>query len=255
MFYLNNNIVVFDTNECPNDMPYITFDVKQNYADNDYPALKINFSNDDKYNKQCIKKLIQFRERNISFCTKYNQLNVKYIISNYNQNILDALNIIEIDNLVHKYTQIYNLVFKELDNIWSKENPCKFCNNMCISSRHNKSAHKYDGCCYSFEYPKNPFSLSFTKNVKTCQYLSNNKSCLTQNISCKLFVCQYLRKHTNFSLDINDFMLIDCFFTPKQKLILKYNFFHLKEDIIIKLLENDRTPYFIYYLFSHYRIY
>lgn len=254
MFYLNDNVIVLNSNECPNDIDYIVFNVKQNYIKNDYPAIRIDFSDDYNYNKKCIKKLVKLKNKNISFGTKYNQLKVKYIISNYTQEILDSLKLIEIDNLALKYTQIYDLVFKELDGIWEKEKPCKFCDNMCISSRHNRNIHKYDGCCYSFDYPKNPFSFSFTKNVKKCQYLSDDKSCATQNISCKLFVCQYLKKYTDFNLKINDFMLLDCFFSSKQKLILKYNFFHLKEEIINKLMEQNRMPYFIYYLLSRYRI-
>jgi hypothetical protein len=46
---------------------------------------------------------------------------VKYVISNYNDAILDALKAIEIVNLKEKYTFIYDSVFKQLNDICSKK--------------------------------------------------------------------------------------------------------------------------------------
>ena len=51
---------------------------------------------------------------------------MKYVISNYNDAILDALKAIEIVNLKEKYTFIYDSVFKQLNDIWSKKNYCNF---------------------------------------------------------------------------------------------------------------------------------
>lgn len=53
---------------------------------------------------------------------------------------------------------------------------------------------------------------------------------------------------------MNDFLLIQVFFYYKQRLILKYNFFKSKEEILEKLLEENNYPTFIYYLRNMYRI-
>ena len=46
---------------------------------------------------------------------------MKYVISNYNDAILDSLKAIEIVNLKEKYTFIYDSVFKQLNDICNKK--------------------------------------------------------------------------------------------------------------------------------------
>ena len=227
MIYFNSCSVALDYKECPRDIQFIDFDLKNKYKNTNY-ALKIDFKNDLNYSIKCIKKLIQFENSNIVFSTNYNNLNVKYIIINYNDDVLDALKSIFISDLKQKYSFIYDCIFNSLDKIWRNENPCKFCNDVCIASKNHSTAHEKDGCCYSFEYSKNPFSLSFIKNVKPCKYLNENKSCTTKNLSCKFFVCNYLKKNNLFNLKMEDFLLINTFFSKKQKLILINNFFKSK---------------------------
>ena len=53
---------------------------------------------------------------------------------------------------------------------------------------------------------------------------------------------------------MKDFILVQSFFNKKQQLILKYNFFKSKEEILNKLLEENNEPLIIYYLHSKYRI-
>ena len=77
---------------------------------------------------------------------------------------------------------------------------------------------------------------------------------MVRNISCKLFVCNYLKKEKLFNIDIKDFILIQSFFNKKQQLILKQNFFKSKEEILNKLLEENNESLFIYYLRNNYRI-
>lgn len=256
MIVLNNNIVAFEYNNKPKEIKYINFDINKNYSNNNNnnPALYIDFRNDFNYSINCIKKLIKLEKDNISFSSKYDKYNVKYIISNYNDEIICALKAICIDDTKEKYTLIYDYVFDMLDKIWKEKNPCKFCNNYCIATRNKKYINQSDGCCYSFEYSNNIFSLSPLKNKQKCKYLNPDKSCATKNLSCKFFTCKYLRKNENFNLDMKDYLLIQSFFSKKQQLILKYNFFRSKEEIIDKLLEKNHTPYFIYDFNCKYRI-
>ena len=53
---------------------------------------------------------------------------------------------------------------------------------------------------------------------------------------------------------MSDFLLVQAFFTNKQKLILKYNFFRSKEEILEKLMKKDNSPFLFYYLYGFYRI-
>ena len=229
----------------------INLDFNKKYDKNN-PALKITFSDNMKYNIKCVQKLVQLVEKNISFSTNYNGANIKYILENANNEIINAIKALNITNLKERYIFIYDCIFNDLDILWNSANPCKFCNNICLASKNNKTAHKENGCCYSFDYSKNIFK--FIDNVKLCKYLGEDKKCTTQNISCKLFVCNYLKKNKLFQINMQDYLLIQCFFNDKQKLILKYNFFRAKDEIINKLLEKDRTPFLIYYINSNYRI-
>lgn len=252
MINLNENFVLIDAKDCPANLEYIDFDFKKKYSQIN-SALKINFSSDINYNTMCIKQLQYLENKNIKFCSKFGNYNVKYIISNYNQDIISGLKAISISNIKKKYEFLYDITFKSLDIIWSNSTPCKFCNNICTASRHNMTSHKENGCCYSFTYSKNIFK--FIDNVNLCKYFDENKkNCTTQNISCKFFVCNYLRKKKIFNIKMKDFILVQSFFNKKQQLILKYNFFKSKEEILNKLLEENNEPLIIYYLRSKYRI-
>lgn len=251
MIQLNEKFIILDSKDSSSKIDYIDFKLNANYPQLN-SALKINFSDNANYNAMCIKRLQYLENKNIKFCTKFNNYNIKYIISNYNPDIISALKAISISNLKNKYEFLYDTIFKSLDLIWNTHNPCKFCNNICIASRNNYTSHKEDGCCYSFKYSKNP--LKFIDNIQLCEFLDKDKKCTAQNISCKLFVCNYLKKEKIFNINIKDFLLIQSFFNKKQQLILKYNFFKSKEEILNKLLEKSNEPLFLYYLRSKYRI-
>lgn len=214
----------------------------------------MDFSSDVKYNIKCIKRLIYFQKSNIEFLTECSGFKIKYILSNYNVDILKAIKTTFINDTKDRYLYLYlyDNIFKSLDILWNKYNPCKFCNNVCIASENHKAAHKEDGCGYFFDYSKNIFK--FIDNVKVCNYLGKDKRCTTENISCKFFVCNYLRKNNLFNIKMSNYLLVQAFFSNKQKLILKYNFFRSKEEILEKLIETNNTPFFIYYLHSNYRI-
>lgn len=243
--------MLLDAKDCPKDIEYVDFSLNRVYSGAN-SALKINFSDDIACNTLYIKKLQDLENNNVKFCSQFNNSNIKYIISNYNQDILVALKAIAISDTKSKYEYLYDSIFESLDVVWNVNNPCKFCDNICIATRHNKRRQRENGCCYSFTYSKNP--LKFIENEHLCRYLSDTKKCTTQNISCKLFVCKYLKKAKLFNIDIKDFLLIQSFFSAKQQLILKYNYFKSKEEILNKLLEKNNDSLIFYYLLSKYRI-
>ena len=172
MIQLDKTFIAIDDKEINENLEFIEFDISKNY-NNSNPALKIDFKNNNEYSVQCIKKLLEFEKNNINFLTSYNNSNIKYIILNYPPEVDIALKAISIKDEKERITFLYDDIVKSLDNIWETQSPCKFCNNVCIASKNGYTAHTENGCCYSFEYSKNPFV--FIKNVKLCEHLGKDK--------------------------------------------------------------------------------
>lgn len=195
---------------------------------------------DFKKNKvEILKQLIKSNKKDIN----------KILISNYDDEIIDVIKAIFIEDKRKKIEFIYDRVCSLLDEKWNNCFPCEFCNNKCIASRNNYMDKEYNGCCYSFKRKR------FGKvNKKTCKYLGKDKKCTTSNISCKLFTCNYLRKRKNFKTNFDDYLLLTLFFNKKEKLIIKYNFFKSREEVINKLLESSHKPYIIYLLGMYFTI-
>ena len=108
-----------------------------------------------------------------------------------------------------------------LDNI-SKQ--CDFKCDQCKANRNGLSVNKIDGCCYF-------------KEEGRCKYLKDKK-CTNPNISCKLFMCEYIEKEMKFKSVPKNYPLLDLFFNKKQKEILQHsykkNFEALKNILIDK---------------------
>ena len=171
------------------------------------------------------------------------------LISNYDDEILDVIKASFIEDKKIRIEFIYDRVCELLDKKWDNCSPCKFCNNKCIASINNYMDKEYNGCCYSFKRKR------FGKVKKEpCKYLGKDKRCTTSNISCKLFTCNYLREKTTFKTNFDDYLLLKLFFNKKEKLVIKYNFFKSRKEVINKLLEEDHKPYIIYLLGMYFSI-
>jgi len=131
--------------------------------------------------------------------------------------------ILSTDNLEKKYSLAYDFLCDYIDHDMKVNNHCQFDGDTCIANRLKKSVHKEYGCCYQFR-----------KGL--CSRLKN-KDCTTRNISCKLFMCEYLEKK-GIKYNLKDILPIKKIFNRKQINILKGNYFKTKEEIINKLLEN-----------------
>lgn len=222
----------------------------------------IKSSNNYKYMKNVINNLINLKKlsdnlnikleinnqnsNNIINCIIINNNNSKYLFD-----LTSSFKALLLNNITGKYEYIYDTVCEYLDNEFSKNNFCDFQNDSCIANRKKCSSHSSMGCCYSFQYSKF-WEPTFIKNVKICQHL-NCKTCNTKCISCKLYTCKYL-KDKNIQFNINNILLLDCFFNKKQHLILKYNFFAKREEIIKKLLEKNKQNLLFYNLSKNYLI-
>ena len=138
--------------------------------------------------------------------------------------ILYSIIAANIKNLEKRYSYIYDVVCDYLDKEFSKKNICQFKNNKCIGVE--KGIHCKEslyGCCYGR-----------TRGI--CIYLKNGK-CTIKSISCKLFVCSYLRKN-NIKYNTNNIPLLKYFFSRKQKRIIEESLFIDKDIVINKLLKS-----------------
>ena len=145
------------------------------------------------------------------------------------QDILQALKIQFLHSKVEKVTYIYDKTCEYLDNQFITKNLCQFENNKCIAKR------DYDlecGCCRHAK-DMSFFSL-MTSELVECEYL-NDKRCIADCITCKLYTCPFLNK-LGIKIKIKDLFLINNYFNFVQKLIIKTSPFTPKEKILKKLV-------------------
>ena len=165
----------------------------------------------DKDRKDKYKRLKKYKDRKIYIETKPLNKEEEIFINAYNQK-----------DLKKRYNLIYDYMCEYLDN-----NVCIYCdfkNNKCISNRLGKSKNKENGCCH------------FRKEG-LCTLLKNKK-CTNPNISCKLFICEYIEKEKlGFKSIPKNYLLLDYFFNKKQKEIIQRSFKIKKEETISKLLK------------------
>ena len=140
-------------------------------------------------------------------------------------NIVTAINAALISNKEKRYSLIYDIVCDYLDNDFRDNNYCDFKDDVCVAKRNCESKRSTMGCCYHFN------KMGIFGKINLCENLVD-RACTIKCISCKLFTCDYIKKKYR----IKDIFLLDYFFNPIQKLIIKSNCFKTKEQIMKKLL-------------------
>ena len=210
-----------------------------------------------KYMKYLIKNLMYLfkflKKYNMDITYTYYDFNVLCALScdssmKYFEDICVAFKALISDSKYQKFEIIYDYVCDYLDKQFTDKNLCGFCNDVCDASRNGLTHKKVNGCCYKFEYGPGGIIISH----KPCKYLID-RHCIANCISCKLHTCYYL-KSKNIQFKIREILLLNCFFTFKQQLVLKYNVFRPKEEILNKLMHVNFIPFIIYYPFSLYKI-
>lgn len=253
MINLDNEYYAIDFNNCPDNLGYLKIeDINDSNIDNYNCAIKINFKNDSESNVQIIKQLIDLTSKK-DFYSMYDNKKIKFVINNYTNSLIIALKALLIKEEKSRVAFLYDYLCDYIDRLWNEINPCQFDeNSTCIAQREKVAPHEAHGCCYSFNYTKNP--LTFTTQSEVCKFLEKGKGCTTQNLSCKIFVCKYLRENKIFNIDFDRMVIPKAFFTENQILILKYNHFHTRDELIEKVLLNEDTPNILYDLHGDYRI-
>ena len=177
--------------------------------------------------------------------------NIKTAFTDLDEDISNILFANLNKNLYDTYTFVYDKVCDKLDQNFIINNFCKFENNKCIANRDTNNIEQDNGCCHSFIRHKNVEAHKTTEELTLCTYLGEDKSCQIKCISCKFFVCQYL-KNRGVYLDILDNFLLRAFLNKKQLDVIHINFFKTEDAIIKKLInvKNNILPYKLFILFK-----
>ena len=211
------------------------------------------FTNDIKQNIKILKQLKKKHDR-INYCgIEYNENKLVGIINNANEEIIDCIRAIFIKDRDNRYEFIYDTICKQLDQKWINENPCKFENNICIFERQSKKPRE-NGCCYAFWYK---YFGTQTYGVHQCEHLHPTEHCKNPNLTCKLFVCPFLKKHSSFKIEVDKLALIQVFFNRYQKIIIRNNFFIEKNKFLEKLKKDEHRikPLILYYVDRDFLVY
>ena len=218
----------------------------------------INLNNNYEYMKFIVTsmstlfKITKNHNKKVSFL--YSNTNIICSIFNtsiYLEDIINCFRAILIEDKQKRYEFIYDTACNYLDKQFVTNNLCDFKNNQCIANRKRCTNHENMGCCYSFKYA-NFFDFRLVKDVRICKYMGN-KTCLTKNITCKLYTCQYL-KDKNVRFDSHKILILECFFNKKQHWIIQSNFFKSREEILNKLAEKNKDVYWWYIIRRKYFI-
>lgn len=191
--------------------------------------------------KKILRKFQRLKEKtvkhNLQIGNVTNNKTIIGYIANYNDNDVNhnnfivAINCILYPNKYAMYNRIYDYVCDYLDEQFYKKNLCDFNNDRCGAKVKTNCT---VGCCRHYRNKTlGPYLIN--NKLVVCEYLKD-KRCTAKCISCKLFTCDYLQKK-GIKFRIKDIFLLNTFFNPIQKMIIKIKVFTKKEDILKLLLK------------------
>lgn len=218
---------------------YETVDIndlaKTKFTKNQEILLKIDFSKiDEKEYKKVLKKLLALKNsrKKLKFGKKENsKILLGYIVNyekeNENQaNFIAGINAIFFNTKYERYNYIYTTVCDYLDDVFYGKNVCDFVNDKCGEKRCTSSL---IGCCRHYKHKI--LGPILPHDFVPCENLQEDGRCGIRCLGCKLFTCDYLEAK-GIKFRIKDILLLDTFFNPIQKYILKYMVYTPQEKVI-----------------------
>ena len=212
---------------------------------------------DGKIINNLVNKIIKKSKKtgiSIGFNIKENQKYFANIMTSSKDLNDDIANIL-ISNLYKtkyaKYSYIYDKVCEKLDKNFIINNYCDFRDNKCVANRDTDNIERDNGCCHSFIRNKSIGPSNSTEELTLCKHLGDDKRCTIKSISCKFFVCQYLKRKGVY-FDILDNFLLHSIFNRKQLDVIHINFFKTEDEIVKKLIttEYNLMPHKLFILFK-----
>ena len=172
----------------------------------------------------CIKRLEYIKK--IKNIEKYVYL--KSGGSPYEQFVLTSALILNIHEKNDKYEKLYDSICEYLDDRVITANVCGFKDDTCIAKR-DKNCKM--GCCH--HYKNKLFGVLYEKELKLCEY-QKNKKCSAKCITCKMYMCDTLKKK-GYNFNDRNIILIKRYFNPLQKIVLLTSFFTPKDKILKRI--------------------
>lgn len=164
----------------------------------------------------------------------------KYVLlvsgeSCYENFVVTSICLLNSKSKEEKYNFLYDSICDYLDDRVVKTNACGFENDKCIAKKNTNCTM---GCCH--HYKNKYFGLLYEKDLHLCEY-QKNKRCTAKCITCKMYMCDTLKKK-GYNFNTNNVITIKRYFNILQKLVIISSFFTPKEKIIkkIKLLSFGR---------------
>lgn len=190
----------------------------------DFSNTKLSLKKSDRLvcNIKRLQKLYTLKEKEIFVYRKTGN-------SCYEEFIEYSICLLNYINKKEKYNYLYDCICKYLDDRVVKTNVCGFKDDKCIVKRNTNVK---DGCCHHFN---NIYcGLLYEKKMHLCEH-QVNKKCKAQCISCKMYMCDTLRRK-GYKFTPSNVILVKRYFNPIQKVIIMTTFYRTKEQIMKKLL-------------------
>ncbi len=173
-----------------------------------------------------VKKLAKLHHIEIGDDKKCIGYLVNYDKENHlHNNLIYGINAILYKKRRDRYNYVYDKTCEELDSCFYGKNVCDFKDNQCGEKRGTTS---HIGCCRRSRF------FFFGKWIP-CKYLGKDYKCEAKCMACKLFTCDYLEKK-GIKFRIKDMLLLNTFFNPIQKVVLKCMLYTPKERIMRTLV-------------------
>ncbi len=149
--------------------------------------------------------------------------------SYYEQFVITSLCVLNCKSKTEKYSYLYDSVCEYLDNRVVSTNVCGFENDKCIAKRDTNCTM---GCCH--HYKNKYFGVLYEKKLHLCEY-QKNKKCTAKCITCKMYMCDTLRKK-GYNFNTKNVITLKRYFNVLQKLVIISSFFTPKDKILKKIL-------------------
>ncbi len=139
--------------------------------------------------------------------------NTEFIYNGEIQEIKDIIEALNKKTRLQKLAYIYDKSCEQIDKKFEGENICGFQCNQCIAQRKHNLKEK-NGCC------------------RVCR-LQTSTGCPSKNLTCKLFFCDEVKNKYEV-ITFKDLKLLKLL-TRRQRLILKFDLFSTREEVLTDL--------------------
>lgn len=139
--------------------------------------------------------------------------NTEFIYTGEIQEIKDIIEALNKKTRLQKLAYIYDKSCEQIDKKFEGENICGFQCNQCIAQRKHNLKEK-NGCC------------------RVCR-LQTSTGCSSKNLTCKLFFCDEVKNKYEV-ITFKDLKLLKLL-TRRQRLILKFDLFSTREEVLTDL--------------------